>query len=103
MARSASRRRRVRVAVKRLRPLPAATAQDRFASEYAHAMVPSGFAACPQTSLFTDRKSTRLNSSHDQISYAVVCLKKKKTNAAGNAAIPNTLGIIIDGALNKTR
>src|SRR2546427_7498844 len=28
-----------------------------------------------------DRKSTRLNSSHSQISYAVFCLKKKKTNA----------------------
>src|SRR2546430_8936310 len=28
---------------------------------------------------FTDRKSTRLNSSHSQISYAVFCLKKKKT------------------------
>src|SRR2546428_366585 len=27
-----------------------------------------------------DRKSTRLNSSHDQISYAVFCLKKKKNN-----------------------
>src|SRR2546430_12098154 len=26
-----------------------------------------------------DRKSTRLNSSHSQISYAVFCLKKKKT------------------------
>src|SRR5206468_5952544 len=26
----------------------------------------------------SDRKSTRLNSSHDQISYAVFCLKKKK-------------------------
>src|SRR2546421_9971208 len=29
-----------------------------------------------------DRKSTRLNSSHDQISYAVFCLKKKKTQQA---------------------
>src|SRR5688572_31599440 len=29
----------------------------------------------------TDRKSTRLNSSHSQISYAVFCLKKKKQNA----------------------
>src|SRR2546421_4080550 len=29
--------------------------------------------------LFEDRKSTRLNSSHDQISYAVFCLKKKKS------------------------
>src|SRR5206468_12942720 len=28
--------------------------------------------------LAQDRKSTRLNSSHDQISYAVFCLKKKK-------------------------
>src|SRR2546427_3531165 len=27
-----------------------------------------------------DRKSTRLNSSHSQISYAVFCLKKKKTD-----------------------
>src|SRR2546430_5060032 len=27
-----------------------------------------------------DRKSTRLNSSHSQISYAVLCLKKKKKN-----------------------
>src|SRR2546427_3703523 len=29
---------------------------------------------------FADRKSTRLNSSHSQISYAVFCLKKKKNN-----------------------
>src|SRR2546430_7901050 len=28
----------------------------------------------------SDRKSTRLNSSHSQISYAVFCLKKKKRN-----------------------
>src|SRR5438270_4686108 len=32
---------------------------------------------------FGDRKSTRLNSSHSQISYAVFCLKKKKTNNDG--------------------
>src|SRR2546428_1515082 len=31
-----------------------------------------------QPSFKLDRKSTRLNSSHDQISYAVFCLKKKK-------------------------
>src|SRR5947209_15892719 len=31
-----------------------------------------------------DRKSTRLNSSHANISYAVFCLKKKKTNNATN-------------------
>src|SRR2546429_6367539 len=33
---------------------------------------------CPQCG---DRKSTRLNSSHGYISYAVFCLKKKKTPA----------------------
>src|SRR5206468_7331631 len=50
-----------------------------------------GLKACATGALFTmsdhlsgivksaDRKSTRLNSSHDQISYAVFCLKKKKT------------------------
>src|SRR3989475_8025424 len=31
--------------------------------------------------LLADRKSTRLNSSHSQISYAVFCLKKKKISA----------------------
>src|SRR5699024_2787774 len=31
----------------------------------------------PFTNSFTDRKSTRLNSSHVSISYAVFCLKKK--------------------------
>src|SRR5688572_31724691 len=30
--------------------------------------------------LITDRKSTRLNSSHSQISYAVFCLKKKNNH-----------------------
>src|SRR2546430_9214529 len=30
--------------------------------------------------LLVDRKSTRLNSSHSQISYAVFCLKKKNIN-----------------------
>src|SRR2546429_2126334 len=30
--------------------------------------------------VIADRKSTRLNSSHGYISYAVFCLKKKKTN-----------------------
>src|SRR5256885_9855856 len=33
-----------------------------------------------------DRKSTRLNSSHLVISYAVFCLKKKNTDAAGHPA-----------------
>src|SRR5688572_32694799 len=35
----------------------------------------------------TDRKSTRLNSSHSQISYAVFCLKKKKKKTNKNNKI----------------
>src|SRR5438128_8194953 len=34
--------------------------------------------------LFRDRKSTRLNSSHGSISYAVFCLKKKKKTTKHN-------------------
>src|SRR2546430_12438849 len=35
----------------------------------------------PEESYEQDRKSTRLNSSHSQISYAVFCLKKKSRKA----------------------
>src|SRR2546429_1005159 len=35
-----------------------------------------------------DRKSTRLNSSHGYISYAVFCLKKKKTNFLADGLCP---------------
>src|SRR2546421_102688 len=37
----------------------------------------NGRVECGAECAFGDRKSTRLNSSHDQISYAVFCLKKK--------------------------
>src|SRR2546430_4861399 len=40
----------------------------------------AGPEAPKKTFCLIDRKSTRLNSSHSQISYAVFCLKKKKTN-----------------------
>src|SRR5256886_873508 len=40
-----------------------------------------------------DRKSTRLNSSHSQISYAVFCLKKKKLREYGTVA-PYTRGLV---------
>src|SRR2546428_8546816 len=43
------------------------------------AMDAPGDATLLPASASADRKSTRLNSSHDQISYAVFCLKKKKT------------------------
>src|SRR2546427_2458778 len=42
--------------------------------------LPSPILVLARSSL--DRKSTRLNSSHSQISYAVFCLKKKKKSAA---------------------
>src|SRR2546430_4088684 len=35
-----------------------------------------------------DRKSTRLNSSHSQISYAVFCLKKKKRTTEPDSSCP---------------
>src|SRR2546430_4333420 len=37
--------------------------------------------------LVEDRKSTRLNSSHSQISYAVFCLKKKKKKKTTTTSI----------------
>src|SRR5260221_1943611 len=50
----------------------ARTPRERQAREIAH---PQIAAACARR----DRKSTRLNSSHTVISYAVFCLKKKNT------------------------
>src|SRR5690348_17635127 len=38
-----------------------------------------------------DRKSTRLNSSHPSISYAVFCLKKKKQNKTHNLTLSNII------------
>src|SRR5438128_5105129 len=38
-----------------------------------------------------DRKSTRLNSSHGSISYAVFCLKKKKNKLHEQISHPNAL------------
>src|SRR5688572_32605492 len=44
----------------------------------------AGGASAERTQPLVDRKSTRLNSSHSQISYAVFCLKKKKKNQTNN-------------------
>src|SRR5690606_41178147 len=44
-----------------------------------HLRLPQGYEVVPPNHKDeTDRKSTRLNSSHVKISYAVFCLKKKK-------------------------
>src|SRR2546430_10347890 len=46
-------------------------------------------AAVLSDAAWRDRKSTRLNSSHSQISYAVFCLKKKKNhNTKRDQALP---------------
>src|SRR2546427_3289682 len=47
----------------------------------AHAFRPASLCLDRANSVI-DRKSTRLNSSHSQISYAVFCLKKKKLHDA---------------------
>src|SRR5205085_10420504 len=45
---------------------------------FATAVVTAAMLRTCEVRLDADRKSTRLNSSHSQISYAVFCLKKKK-------------------------
>src|SRR2546430_5054922 len=55
---------------------------DRSCTSWISRSMSTAASACengPQKSS-RDRKSTRLNSSHSQISYAVFCLKKKKNN-----------------------
>src|SRR2546430_10124244 len=47
----------------------------------------AGLALCLRGDVHADRKSTRLNSSHSQISYAVFCLKKKKKQLIDNDII----------------
>src|SRR2546430_12672000 len=47
-----------------------------------------------------DRKSTRLNSSHSQISYAVFCLKKKRTRLRGGRRVPVDLGTSDPGSVD---
>src|SRR2546430_15305346 len=47
-------------------------------TQFAQGTKEGGYCSDNGGSTWTDRKSTRLNSSHSQISYAVFCLKKKK-------------------------
>src|SRR5256885_11554840 len=55
---------------------PSLACSSRRARDSRDITVPMGTAV---TSAISDRKSTRLNSSHLVISYAVFCLKKKKS------------------------
>src|SRR2546430_12976656 len=50
-----------------------------------------------------DRKSTRLNSSHSQISYAVFCLKKKKNTYHIEVRIEHLLAILLASNIVYTR
>src|SRR2546421_5126023 len=50
-----------------------------------------------------DRKSTRLNSSHDQISYAVFCLKKKKIPAHTDSPEPRPSVPLVAGGRGYAR
>src|SRR2546430_11407552 len=53
-------------------------------------IVGSACGAADRRRLQQDRKSTRLNSSHSQISYAVFCLKKKKNTRHMRILVPST-------------
>src|SRR2546429_1451898 len=50
-----------------------------------------------------DRKSTRLNSSHGYISYAVFCLKKKKTDTHAIEPDLDILQAILHGRARRTQ
>src|SRR5438876_5882065 len=52
--------------------------QKRLIDKFWHCLNPSGYLFVGHAESLLDRKSTRLNSSHPSISYAVFCLKKKK-------------------------
>src|SRR5437899_9558639 len=59
-------------------PHPAFLTRDSRATPEDFAPLRTSAPLAPMTVTYEDRKSTRLNSSHLGISYAVFCLKKKK-------------------------
>src|SRR2546429_5102991 len=56
----------------------------------AQAQRPQGLEAAALHAVIVDRKSTRLNSSHGYISYAVFCLKKKKRECCARLDVSTT-------------
>src|SRR5207249_5390166 len=58
---------------------PTRTARFPSSSSWPDACLDPRWRSCPAPTI-SDRKSTRLNSSHVSISYAVFCLKKKRTH-----------------------
>src|SRR3712207_7027393 len=69
---------------------PALTREDAEADDAGEVAHP--FHGCPDLAQFVvgerDRKSTRLNSSHANISYAVFCLKKKNSYSLSSPTSP---------------
>src|SRR3989449_2050758 len=67
--------------------------RSRFDDDFQLAMVDACTGADALVVFNRDRKSTRLNSSHGYISYAVFCLKKKKETVRLAGCVADTLGI----------
>src|SRR2546427_6957967 len=78
-------------------PTPSRT---RRAHARINAQVRSAVASVRTSGVFVDRKSTRLNSSHSQISYAVFCLKKKKNHIESPPDPTNRLTYYYDADLH---
>src|SRR5437762_7202095 len=82
------------------RPSDSATSASRFACRYSVRVV--------ATTPASDRKSTRLNSSHRCISYAVFCLEKKHDlthsfDVRGRLILYTIHATAVDGRLRKGR
>src|SRR5690242_21254134 len=69
-------------------------AEARAAAERLRAL-DVGTTGKPGSLLDVDRKSTRLNSSHMSISYAVFCLKKKKIKSLNANSKYNKIAVLI--------
>src|SRR6266536_4472191 len=90
------------IAAEARKRVPAAQATAQQAADLAEQVIP-GFVAARvvhelesiQIQVAQDRKSTRLNSSHEWISYAVFCLKKKKKDVTRPTAKTNMIIMVI--------
>src|SRR2546429_7349420 len=71
-------------------PLAQARGMDSAAEYVVRAMPGPGLGQALRQAVL-DRKSTRLNSSHGYISYAVFCLKKKKTYNTNSSTLQETM------------
>src|SRR2546429_3794502 len=72
-------------------PLRASTAAMTFSMR----VIAARERASPSNFTSRDRKSTRLNSSHGYISYAVFCLKKKKKNLDIISVVNESTSIVV--------